>query len=310
MTIVVAGGSGFLGSALADRWRAEGHRVLVLTRRPRREDDVRWTTDSSETTWMRALDGADAVVNLAGEGIADKRWTAARKAAILDSRIRATRAIVEAIRRVERPPRTLISSSGIGIYGATRGDETLTEDSAIGSDFLARTCRDWEIEANAAAPVARVVLLRTSMVLARQGGALPQMARPFRLFAGGPVGSGQQYMSWIHVDDWTAMVRWALATGTVAGALNVAAPAPVTNAEFSRALGRAMGRPAFMRAPAFALRLALGEMADELLLGGQRALPAKAQQHGFQFGFATVEAALHDIYGHARNEPRRRGSAE
>ena len=296
MTIVVAGGSGFLGSALVDHWRAHGERVLVLTRRPRREDDVRWSTDSSETTWIRALDGADAVVNLAGEGIADKRWTTARKAAIVDSRIRATRALVEAIRRVDRPPRTLISASGVGIYGATRGDEILTEDSAIGSDFLARTCRDWEGEANAAAPVARVVLLRTSMVLARQGGALPQMARPFTFFAGGPVGSGQQYMSWIHLDDWTSMVRWALATGSVAGPLNVAAPAPATNAEFSRALGRAMRRPAFIRAPAFALRLALGEMADDLLLGGQRALPARAQQHGFQFRFGTVDEALRDIY--------------
>jgi len=236
------------------------------------------------------------VVNLAGEGIGDKRWTPARKAAIVDSRIRATRAIVTAMTRVNRPPPTLISSSGIGIYGTTRGDDLLTEDSAIGSDFLARTCRDWEAAANAAAPVARVVLLRSGLVLAKDGGALPRIALPFRFFAGGPVGSGRQYMSWIHLADWTAIVRWAVATTSVSGPLNLTAPTPVTNTEFSRALGRAMGRPSLMPAPAFALRLALGEMADALLLGGQRALPQRALQRGFEFRFATVDAALQEIY--------------
>ena len=296
MTIVVAGGSGFLGSALVKAWRAEGARVLVLTRKPRREDDVQWSPDGSETGWIQSIDGADAVVNLAGEGIADKRWTDARKAVLLDSRIRATRAIVTAVKRVEKPPAALISSSGIGVYGATRGDELLTEDSAIGSDFLARICHDWEAEAAAAAPVTRVVLLRTGLVLAGHGGALPQMARPFQFFAGGPVGSGRQYMPWIHLHDWASMVRWARATPGVSGPLNVAGPSPVTNAEFAHALGRAMHRPAFMQAPAFALRLALGEMADGLLLGGQRALPAKAQQLGFQFTFRTVDEALKEIY--------------
>ena len=296
MTIVVAGGTGFLGSALVDGLRAEGNRVLVLTRRPRREDDVRWSGDESDTSWVTTLSGATAVVNLAGEGIADKRWTPQRKAAIIDSRIRATRAIVTAIARVDRPPRALISSSAIGIYGADRGDEPVTEASPIGSDFLARTCRDWEAEAQPAAPIARLVLLRTGVVLAKEGGALPQMALPFRFFAGGRVGSGRQYLSWIHLADWTSMVRWALVTDNVAGPLNLTAPAPVTNSEFTHALGRAMHRPSIMPAPAFALRLALGEMADALLLGGQRVLPAKAERLGFAFKFPTLDAALREIY--------------
>jgi uncharacterized protein len=321
VTIVIAGGTGFLGSALAAAWRADGHRVLVLTRRPgpperlggvppgppRHGDDVHWTPGDGGGPWADALAGADGVINLAGEGIADKRWTAARKTAILESRLRATRALVAAIRSATTPPRVLISSSAIGIYGTDRGDEPLTEDSATGADegtpvgrsdrdFLAQVCRQWENAAAPAADVTRLVLLRTGLVLAGHGGALPQMALPFRFFAGGKVGSGRQYMSWIHLVDWVSMVRWALVTPDVSGPLNATAPAPVTNAEFSLALGRAMGRPAVIPAPAFALRLALGEMADALLLGGQRVLPAKAQRVGFSWQFAQVDEALRDIY--------------
>ena len=296
MTIVVAGGSGFLGSALVDGWRADGHRVLVLTRRPQRADDVAWSAGGSDTAWTAAIENADAVVNLAGEGIADKRWTASRKAAILDSRVRSTRALVSAITSARNPPRTLISASAIGYYG-DRGEEVLTEDSRPGSDFLAQVCRQWEEEALAAGGVTRVVLLRTGIVLSRNGGALPQMALPFRFFAGGPAGTGRQYMSWIHLADWLSMVRWALTNAAIAGPLNLTGPAPVTNAEFARALGNALHRPALLPAPAVALRLALGEMADSLLLTGQRVLPAKAQGQGYQFKFATADAALQDIYG-------------
>ena len=270
--------------------------MRVLTRQPRREDDVQWSPGSADTSWIASLDGADTVVNLAGEGIADKRWTAARKAAILDSRVRATRALATAIKSSRTPPRVMLSASAIGFYGSNRGDDTLTEESAAGSDFLAEVCRHWEAEAVPAADITRLVLLRTGVVLDKKSGALPQMALPFRFFAGGRVGSGRQYLSWIHLADWLGMVRWALATPDVAGPLNVTAPAPVTNAEFSRALGRAMDRPALVPAPAFALRLGLGEMADGLLLGGQRVLPAKAQRHGFRFRFASVDAALQDIY--------------
>jgi uncharacterized protein (TIGR01777 family) len=295
MTIVIAGGSGFLGTALAAAWRREGHRVIVLTRQPRRDGDVAWTPDGTDRGWTAVMAGTDAVVNLAGEGIADKRWTAARKTAILESRIRATRAIVTAIKAARPAPTTLISSSAVGIYG-TRGDEPLTEDSAPGSDFLADVCGAWEAEATSVAPLTRVVLLRTGVVLAKDAGALPQMARPFRFFAGGPLGPGRQYLSWIHLADWTAMVQWALATPAVIGPLNLTAPVPVTNDEFTGALGRAMRRPATMRTPSFALRLALGEMADALLLGGQRVLPAKAQRLGFEFQYGTLEAALGHIY--------------
>jgi uncharacterized protein (TIGR01777 family) len=191
-----------------------------------------------------------------------------------------------------------MSASGVGVYG-THGDDTLTEDSPPGSDFLANVCRAWEAEAGAAAAVTRVVLLRTGLVLDRHAGALPQMAMPFRFFAGGPVGSGRQYLSWIHLADWVGLVRWAAATTAVSGALNLTAPAPVTNAEFSRALGRAMRRPAWMPVPGVALRLAFGELADALLLGGQRVVPAKAQRLGYAFAFTDVNAALADVFGTA-----------
>lgn len=296
MKIVVAGGTGFLGARLVQAWRGAGHRVLVLTRRPREVDQLAWAPGDARGEWTRALDDADAVVNLAGNGIADRRWTPERKRAILDSRVVATRALAGAIAAAPRPPRAFLSSSATGIYG-TRDEQPATEETPPGSDFLAGVCRAWEAEANAAAPATRVVLLRTGVVLDRQGGALPQMALPFRFFVGGPIGSGRQSISWIHLDDWTAMVRWALETTSVSGPLNLTAPAPVTNKEFSRALGRAMRRPALLPVPAFALRLAFGEMADTLLLGGQRVLPAKAQRLGFAFRYATVDAALQAIYG-------------
>jgi uncharacterized protein len=300
VTIVITGGSGFLGSALASGWRAEGHRVLVLTRRPRQADDVGWDPGADGDAWHPAVDGAEAVINLAGEGIGDRRWTPARKAALLDSRIHATRAIVRAITQSRTAPRVLISSSAVGIYGAGRGDEALTESSPPGNDFLSQICRQWEADAAPAADVTRLVLLRSGVVLAKDDGALPQMAMPFRLFAGGKAGSGRQYTSWIHLADWVSMVRWAVATDDVAGPLNATAPSPVTNAAFAQALGRAMRRPAVVPAPAFALRLILGEMADALLLGGQRVLPAKAERQGFVFRFPEIEAALGDIYDTSR----------
>lgn len=296
MTVVIAGGSGFLGSALAAAWRADGHRVRILTRRPRGNDDVAWEPGGRDTAWTGAIDGADVVVNLAGTGIADKRWTKARKTAILTSRVQATRALVEAITRARTAPRVLVSSSGIGVYGTARGDEILTEATPPGSDFIAEVCQQWEAEATAAADVTRVVLLRTGVVLAGTGGALPRMALPFRFFAGGPVGSGRQYLSWIHAEDWVRLAMWAATEDRLTDAVNAAAPQPVTNAEFTQALGRAMGRPAVLPAPAFALRLAFGELADALLLAGQRAIPAKAQQLGFTFRFENVDRALQSIY--------------
>jgi uncharacterized protein (TIGR01777 family) len=296
MKIVVAGGSGFLGSALVRAWRGEGHEVKVLTRRPRASDDVLWAPESGDSAWVAALDQTDAVVNLAGEGIADKRWTAARKAAILASRVTSTRALADGIRACARPPRVFISASGVGFYG-TRGDEQLTEESAAGSDFLATVCQSWEQEASAAHDITRTVCLRTGVVLARDGGALPRMALPFRFFVGGRLGSGRQFVSWIHLEDWVQIVRWAIRNSDVSGPLNLTTPAPVTNADFTRALARALHRPALFPAPGMALRTLLGrEMADALLLEGQRAVPAKAEALGFRFRYPTVNAALAAIY--------------
>ena len=296
MRIVIAGGSGFLGRALADALRREGRQVKVLTRRPGAlaADDVRWNPESGGA-WSGVLERTEAVVNLAGEGIADRSWTAARKAAILSSRITATRTLSEAIRACAHPPRIFVSASGVGFYG-TPGDQPLTEESAPGSDFLATVCRLWERETSAAVGVARIVFLRTGVVLSRDGGALPRMALPFRFFVGGRLGSGRQYVSWIHLKDWVEMVRWAL-NDTVSGPLNVTAPNPVTNDGFAHALAAAMHRPALFPVPAFVLRGMLGrEMADALLLEGQRALPRKAETLGFSFRYPTVDAALDAIY--------------
>jgi len=292
--VVVAGGTGLLGTALVAALRASGHRVAVLTRRPTQQGDVLWSPGSSDRGWTSAIDQAEAVINLAGTSIAGGRWTKARKAAIRESRVQATRALVQAIAAASQPPSVFISSSAVGVYG-TRDDESITEATVPGSDFLASVCCDWETAALEATATSRVVLLRTGIVLSREGGALAQLALPFRFFAGGPLGSGRQYMSWIHVDDWVAMVQWALATASVSGALNVTAPAPVTNAEFARTLGDVLGRPAFVKTPAFALRLMLGEMADALVLGGQRVLPDAALKQGFVFQYPTLERALKQI---------------
>ena len=268
---------------------------MVLTRRPGRKDDLLWSPDTGAGAWAVAVQAADVVINLAGEGIADKRWSPARKEAILQSRVHATRAIANVIREAVRPA-VFVSGSAIGIYGH-RGDDLLTEADPPGSDFLSHVCVAWETEANAVADVTRVVLLRTGIVLGREGGALPRMALPFRFFAGGPVGSGRQFMSWVHRDDWVALVMWAMEQSALVGPLNLTAPEPVRNVEFARELGHALGRPSFMPAPAFALRLALGELADTALLSSQRVLPAIAARSGFGFRYPGLRDALQSIYG-------------
>ena len=276
--------------------RGDGHDVTVLTRRPARaRGELQWDPALGLDVWARAFEGAGAVVNLAGEPIAEGRWTGARKRAILASRVEATSGVVAALRAAGASGAVLLSGSAIGYYG-TPGDEPLDESSPGGADFLATVCREWENEALEVSDLARVVLLRTGLVLARGGGALQQLARPFHFFAGGPLGSGRQVVSWIHRDDWIAMVRWALATASVRGPLNVTSPAPVTNREMAAAICRALHRPSFMPAPAFALRLALGEMAGAMILNGQRVLPRLAQQSGFTFRYESIDAALAEIY--------------
>lgn len=293
MRILVAGGSGFLGTAIGERLRHEGHQVTNLTRTPRHRQDMAWSPGTGPAT-IPAINDTDVVVNLAGEPIAGGRWTAARKAAIRGSRVAATRALADAIRSARRPPSVFVSASGIDVY--PHGDEPVTEEGRAGSGFLAKVCQEWEAEALVAAGRTRVVLLRTALVLARYGGALPQIARPFWFFAGGRLGSGRQHVSWIHLDDWTGMVRWAISTPSISGPLNVSSPHPVTNAEMAQALGRVLRRPSLLPAPAAALRIALGEMADSLLLSGRRVVPAKALAHGFEFRYPDLEPALRAIY--------------
>jgi uncharacterized protein len=295
MKIVVAGGTGFLGRPLVERLKRDGHDVRILSRKAGGADEIAWTPDGSVGPWASALEQADAIINLAGESIAGRRWTSAHKARIRESRMRATRSLVAAMQQAARVPAVLISGSAVGYYGP-HGSEPLTEQSPPGDDFLARVCRDWETEALRAAGPTRVVLLRTGLVLEKDGGALPPMALPFKLFAGGPVGSGDQYYSWIHRDDWIGLVSWALRTGSVSGPLNLTAPQPLPNREVAKTLGRVLRRPAFMPAPAFALRLLLGEMADALLLTGQRVMPAQAEALGYQFRYSTLDEALRAIY--------------
>jgi uncharacterized protein (TIGR01777 family) len=298
MRVVIAGGTGFLGRALSQSLAADGHEVSLLTRGAgdRTFKTVPWTPNGASGPWASAIDGADAVVNLAGESIAAKRWTAAQKQRIRDSRVQATRSLAAAIQGCPNPPSVFVSGSAVGYYGPL-ADDVATEDTPPGSDFLARVCVAWEDEARrAATPRTRVTCIRTGLVLARDGGALPPMLPPFSFGVGGPVGSGRQYWPWIHRQDWVDVVRWAMRTPDSGAAINVTAPNPVTNAEFARALGRAMHRPAFLPAPAFALRLLLGEMADALVLSGQRAVPRRAERGGFTFTYRTLDDALHAIF--------------
>jgi uncharacterized protein (TIGR01777 family) len=239
--------------------------------------------------------GADAVVNLAGASIADGRWSAARKAELHASRIDTTRALVAALAKMNARPRVLVSASAIGVYG-NRGDELLTEESQPGKDFLSNLAREWEAEALKAEAIGvRVVLARFGIVLARHGGALPPMMLPFRFFAGGKIGSGQQWMSWISLEDVVEILRLAIENGNVRGPINVISPQPVQNAEFTKTLATAMHRPALFPAPAFALRLALGEMADALLLSSQRVLPQYLQKLGYNFQCPDLAATLKNI---------------
>jgi uncharacterized protein len=299
MRIVLAGASGFLGRPLVEALAADGHELATLTRRPRGRSgairEVAWQPDGTAGAWANAIDGADAVVNLAGESIADGKWTPERKAALTDSRLLSTRSLVAAIERARTRPRLLLSSSAVGYYGP-RGDELVTEQDGPGGDFLARLSVAWEQAAQGAAKDGtRVVLLRTGLAIELGGGALGPMLLPFRLGVGGPMGRGDQYWPWIHRRDWIDLTRLLLTHPTVSGPVNATAPNPVTNEDFSRVLARVLHRPCLFRVPAFALRLAMGEMADALILKGQRVVPSKALELGFRFEYETLEPALSAI---------------
>ena len=257
--------------------------------------NVAWNPDTGVLD--PSADGADAVIHLAGASIAGGRWTEARKRELRDSRVATTRHLVGALEKLRRPPKVFIAASAIGFYG-NRADEELTESSAAGTDFLAHLAQDWEAESARAGQFgARVVILRFGVILAKQGGALPQMALPFRLAVGGRVGSGRQWMSWIALEDAVGIIRYALASAALAGPVNAVSPQPVRNADFAAALARTLHRPALFPAPAFVLRLALGEMADALLLASQKALPKNLKQLGYAFARPELGPALVSILG-------------
>jgi len=287
MRVLLTGGTGFVGRPMRRAFEAGGHSVTVVSREPGRVParSIGWgelETVMSET---------DAVVNLAGESIASGRWTAARKRAIRDSRVEATRALVAAMRTASPRPRVLVNASAIGFYGDT-GDDEVTEATPAGSGFLADLCRAWEAEAIKAESLeVRVVRARIGIILGAGGGALQSMLLPFRAFIGGPLGSGRQWMSWVQRDDVIEMVKTAMENDAITGPMNVTAPTPVRNADFARALGHVLERPAVLPTPGLALKLALGEMAT-MLLGGQRVLPAAATAAGYEFIHPELDGAL------------------
>ena len=295
MKILITGSTGLVGTALAQDLQHAGHTVCRLVRPGTSTGgsqgfDVNWNPATGELGG--AAVGADAVVNLAGASIAEKRWTPQRKQLLRSSRVDTSRVLVQALAKMSARPRVLVSASATGIYG-NRGDETLTESSQPGNDFLSEIAKEWESEAlKAEALGIRVVRARFGVILSKQGGALPQMMRPFQLGVGGKISTGKQWMSWITLDDVVAILRLALENANIAGPLNVVSPQPVTNAQFTRSLAAALHRPALFPVPAFALRLLLGEMADALLLSSQRVQPVQLQKLNYPFIHPDLVEAL------------------
>ncbi len=299
--IIITGGTGLIGSALTQVLSAKDHEVIILSRDPaktkglpRNAHAVAWDARSADG-WGKAADGALAIVNLAGANIGRPLWTTSYKRVIRDSRVNAGHAVVEAVRAARQKPSVVIQPSGINYYGVA-SDEIRTEQSPAGNDFLSDVCKDWEAStAEVEAMGVRRAVLRTAIVLSGKGGALPLMALPFRFFAGGPIGSGKQYISWIHLaDDVSAMV-FLIENADARGVYNLSAPNPVTNRDFGHALGHALHRPSFFPTPALPMKLALGEMADLTLLGSMRVVPEALQRAGYEFKFTNIETALHNL---------------
>lgn len=311
MRVILTGGTGLIGRELIASLAADGHDIILLSRNPGNVTDLPsrarvegWDGRTAQG-WGHWVDGADAVVNLAGESIAGAdsipgivlkgRWSAARKAAIRQSRLNAGAAVVEAVRAAAHKPAVVIQASAVGYYG-DGGDKELPETAPAGGDFLAKVCVEWEA---ATAPVealgVRRVIARTGVVLSRQGGVLPLLSFPYSVFAGGPLGSGKQWFPWIHMDDEIGALRFLIHSATAQGAYNLCSPLPLTNADFGQGIGKMLRRPHWAPAPAFALRLALGEIADSLLLASQRQLPRRLQQSGYRFQFPDAETALRDL---------------
>jgi hypothetical protein len=301
MRVLITGGTGMVGRALSANLVADGHEVIVLSRTPSKAKGLpagvlvqQWDAKTAGG-WGHLADGADAIVNLAGENIGAGRWTDERKARIENSRLDAGRAVVEAVEQASQKPKVVIQASGVGYYGP-RGDEELTEDASPGEDWAAQVViHYWEA---ATEPVeamgVRRAIIRTAPILDANEGALPRMVLPTKLFVGGPLGGGKQWLSWIHLQDAVAGIRFLIENPQAHGPFNLSAPNPVTNGQFMRALGRVLGRPSIMPTPAFAIKLLFGEMAT-VVLDGQRAIPKRLQELGFEFQFLIVEAALKDV---------------
>ena len=299
--IVLAGGSGFLGRALAAELPGRGYDVVVLSRQagagPSGVRTVAWQPDGTSGAWAAEIDGARAVINLAGANIADKRWTAERKEELRSSRVLSTRSLVSAVRAAARPPAVFLQGSAVGFYGLL-DDRVVDESHPPGDDFFGRMAVAWEAEARPLEALdVRLAIVRSGVVLARDDGALKKMLPAFQWFVGGRIASGQQYFSWIHLEDWIAFMLWALEYTPAAGPLNATAPAPVTNAEFSRALGRALRRPSWLPVPGPALRVLVGELATYALLHGQRVVPKRALALGFTFRYPDIDSALQALLG-------------
>jgi uncharacterized protein (TIGR01777 family) len=298
--VLITGGTGLIGRALSANMAADGYEVLVLSRSPERATGLpanvrveRWDGRTA-VGWGEFVNGAHAVVNLAGEAIAGGRWTPERQRRIRESRLNAGQAVVEAVKAAREKPQVLLQSSGVGFYG-NRLEGDASENRHAGRDFLARLAVEWEAStAQVEAMRVRRVIIRTGIVLSKNGGALPRLMLPFRFFVGGPVGSGRQWMSWIHIADEVGAIRFLIENGKAIGAFNLSAPNPVTNADFGRSLGRRLGRPAVVPMPEFLLRLVYGEMAD-VLLNGQRAVPRRLTHMSYAFRFAEIDAALEDV---------------
>lgn len=296
MKILVTGSSGLVGTALIPALEAAGHEVYRLVRSApnKAAKEINWNP-SKGTIDAASLEGMEAVIHLAGENIAEGRWTDEKKRRIRESRVKGTRLLSETLAGLQQKPHTLLSASATGFYG-DRGDEILTEQSASGNDFLAEVCREWELATQPAAQSGmRVVNLRFGVILTAKGGALKKMLTPFKLGVGGKIGSGKQYMSWIGIDDAVGVILFALETESLRGPVNVVSPQPVTNLEFTKTLGRVLSRPTIFSVPTFAARLAFGEVADALLLASTRVEPLRLKETGYQFKYPELELVMHHI---------------
>lgn len=305
MRVIITGGTGLIGSALAKNLAADDHEVIVLSRNPAKHTfpigvrGEKWDSKTAEG-WGHLADGADAIVNLAGapiagSGLLPSRWTEERKRRIRQSRLDAGTAVSQAVAAAENKPKQLIQSSGIDYYGDIHSDQIITESSPNGDGFLADLTVDWEASTAAVEEMGvRRVIIRTGIVLSTESGALPITVLPFKFFAGGPLGNGEQWWPWIHIEDEVRAIRFLLESETAAGPYNLCTPHPLKNKDFAKRIGKVMNRPAFMPAPAFALKLALGEIAA-IVLDGRRAMPTKLQEAGFTFKYPEAEAALMDL---------------